>query len=69
MDLRKPRVTAIFKIRSEILRAAREYLLSQAFVEIQTPKISASGTEGGTELFPLSYFEREAFLAQSPQLY
>ena len=69
MDIRKPRVTAIFKIRSEILRAAREYLLSQAFVEIQTPKISASGTEGGTELFPLSYFEREAFLAQSPQLY
>ena len=69
MDLRKPRVTAIFKIRSEILRAAREYLLSQAFLEIQTPKISASGTEGGTELFPLSYFEREAFLAQSPQLY
>ncbi len=69
MDIRKPRVTAIFKIRSEILSAAREYLLSQAFVEIQTPKISASGTEGGTELFPLSYFEREAFLAQSPQLY
>jgi len=69
MDIRKPRVTAIFKIRSEILRAAREYLLSQAFVEIQTPKITASGTEGGTELFPISYFEREAFLAQSPQLY
>ncbi|NYT03985.1 MAG: aspartate--tRNA(Asn) ligase [Candidatus Methanofastidiosa archaeon] len=69
MDIRKPKVTAIFKIRSEILRAAREYLLSQYFVEIQTPKISASGTEGGTELFPLSYFEREAFLAQSPQLY
>ena len=69
MDIRKPKVTAIFKIRSEILSAAREYLLSQSFVEIQTPKISASGTEGGTELFPLSYFEREAFLAQSPQLY
>ncbi len=69
MDIRKPKVTSIFKIRSEILRAAREYLLSQSFVEIQTPKISASGTEGGTELFPLSYFEREAFLAQSPQLY
>jgi len=69
MDIRKPKVTAIFKIRSEILRAAREYLLSQAFVEIQTPKITASGTEGGTELFPISYFEREAFLAQSPQLY
>ena len=59
---------AIFKIRSDILTAAREYLLSQAFIEIQ-PKISASGTEGGTELFPISYFEREAFLAQSPQLY
>lgn len=69
MDIRKPKVTAIFKIRSEILRAAREYLLSQAFIEIQTPKITASGTEGGTELFPISYFEREAFLAQSPQLY
>lgn len=69
MDIRKPKVTAIFKIRSELLRAGREYLLGQGFIEIQTPKISASGTEGGTELFPLSYFEREAFLAQSPQLY
>lgn len=69
LDIRKPKVMAIFKIRSDILTAAREYLLSQAFIEIQTPKISASGTEGGTELFPISYFEREAFLAQSPQLY
>jgi len=69
MDLRKPEVMAIFKIRATILEAVREVLLGQKFVEVNTPKIVATATEGGTALFPMEYFERPAFLNQSPQLY
>lgn len=69
MDLRKPEIAAIFKIRSKILSAGREFLINNGFIEIHTPKIIASASEGGTELFPISYFDREAYLAQSPQLY
>jgi aspartyl-tRNA synthetase len=69
IDLRKPEVQAIFKIRSAVLAAAHEYLRSQHFLEVHTPKIIASSSEGGTDMFKLRYFEKEAFLAQSPQLY
>ncbi|HIE34033.1 MAG TPA: aspartate--tRNA(Asn) ligase [Candidatus Altiarchaeales archaeon] len=69
MDIRKPEISAIFKIRSKILQAARKFLIENGFIEITSPKIIASASEGGTELFPISYFDREAFLAQSPQLY
>jgi aspartyl-tRNA synthetase len=69
IDLRKPETQAIFKIRSAVLAAAHEYLRSQHFLEVHTPKIIASSSEGGTDMFRLRYFEKEAFLAQSPQLY
>ena len=69
IDLRKPETQAIFKIRNAVLAAAREYLGSQCFLEVHTPKIIASSSEGGTDVFKLHYFEKEAFLAQSPQLY
>jgi aspartyl-tRNA synthetase len=69
LDLRKPETQAIFKIRSAVLAAADEYLRSQQFLEVHTPKIIASSSEGGTDMFKLRYFEKEAFLAQSPQLY
>jgi aspartyl-tRNA synthetase len=69
IDLRKPEVQAIFKIRDAVLAAADEYLHSEHFLEVHTPKIIASSSEGGTEMFKLHYFEKEAFLAQSPQLY
>jgi nondiscriminating aspartyl-tRNA synthetase len=69
IDLRKPQTQAIFKIRNAVLAAAHEYLRSQSFLEVHTPKIIASSSEGGTEMFKLQYFEKEAFLAQSPQLY
>lgn len=69
IDLRKPEKQAIFKIRTAVLAAAHEYLQSQQFLEVHTPKIIASSSEGGTDMFKLRYFEREAFLAQSPQLY
>ncbi|NLU03383.1 MAG: aspartate--tRNA(Asn) ligase [Methanothermobacter sp.] len=69
LDLRKPSVSAIFKIKSRMLQSFRVFLEEQGFLEINTPKLVASATEGGTELFPITYFEREAFLGQSPQLY
>jgi len=69
MDVRRPEVAAIFIIRSKIQEAFREYFLSNDFIEINTPTIIAAASEGGTNLFPLSYFEREAYLCQSPQLY
>ncbi|MFQ6051742.1 MAG: aspartate--tRNA(Asn) ligase [Candidatus Hydrothermarchaeota archaeon] len=69
MDLRRIETQAIFKIRDETLDTIRRFLRKEGFLEVNTPKIVASATEGGTELFPISYFEREAFLVQSPQLY
>ncbi|WP_456395077.1 aspartate--tRNA(Asn) ligase [Thermococcus sp.] len=69
IDLRKPEIMAIFKIRSSVFRAVREFFHREGFIEIHTPKIIATATEGGTELFPMKYFEKDAFLAQSPQLY
>ncbi|MFC4247511.1 aspartate--tRNA(Asn) ligase [Natribaculum luteum] len=69
LDLRKEEIQAIFEIRAEILRAARERFREFDCTEINTPKIVATGTEGGTELFPITYFGREAFMNQSPQLF
>jgi len=69
MDVRKPEILAIFKIRSALLFSVREYLREKGFLEVNTSKIVATATEGGTELFPISYFDREAFLNQSPQLF
>ncbi len=69
LDLRRPEGQAIFEIRSVVLEALREEFRSFAATEINTPKIVATGTEGGTELFPITYFGEEAFMNQSPQLF
>ena len=69
LDLRKDEVKAIFEIRAEMLRSVREAFRDFGCTEINTPKIVATGTEGGTELFPITYFGREAFMNQSPQLF
>lgn len=69
LDLRSKRNEAIFKIRGELLKATRSFLFEHNFTEITTPKIIGSATEGGTELFPIMYFDTEAFLTQSAQLY
>ena len=69
MDTRRARTQAIFKIRHIVLQTIREYLSKDGFLEITTPKVVATATEGGTALFPITYFEREAFLNQSPQLF
>ena len=69
LDARKDDVEAVFKIRAEVLRAVREKFRDLGCSEINTPKIVATGTEGGTELFPITYFGEEAFMNQSPQLF
>jgi nondiscriminating aspartyl-tRNA synthetase len=69
LSLRHPKVNAVFRIQSTIAGAFREYLSRQGFTEIHTPKIVATGTEGGSNLFPIQYFEQQAYLAQSPQFY
>jgi nondiscriminating aspartyl-tRNA synthetase len=57
----------IFRVQAAILKHFRDYLSSQRFTEIVSSKIVASGTEGGTNLFEINYFDRVAYLAQSPQ--
>jgi len=69
LDARRPRISAIFKIRNAVQHATRNFFYENGFIEINTSKIVAAATEGGTELFPIAYFEKEAFLNQSPQLY
>ncbi|MEM4575887.1 MAG: aspartate--tRNA(Asn) ligase [Candidatus Nezhaarchaeales archaeon] len=69
VDLRKPRNMLIFKFQSALLRYIREFLNEKGFIEVFTPKLIATATEGGAALFPIAYFDMEAFLAQSPQLY
>ena len=67
--VRNPLEKAVFSIRNAVLKAAREYFEKNNFFEIHTPKIVAAGAEGGATLFELKYFERKAYLSQSPQLY
>lgn len=69
LTLRNEKVRSIFKIEAELCRAFREFLGRQEFTEIHSPKIVATGTEGGAALFKLDYFENTAYLAQSPQFY
>jgi aspartyl-tRNA synthetase len=69
LDLRRAHVGAMFTLRARVLQYGREYLISEGFKEINSPKIIASASEGGTNLFPMMYFDTPAFLSQSPQLY
>jgi nondiscriminating aspartyl-tRNA synthetase len=69
LALRNDAVGNVFRIQAALLRYFREFLTDNLFTEIITSKIVASGTEGGTNLFELKYFDRVAYLAQSPQFY
>jgi len=69
IDLRRNVLQHVFKTRSLVLKTIRDYFNDQNFVEINTPKMIATATEGGAALFPIFYSNKEAFLAQSPQLY
>lgn len=69
IDLRRTVLQHIFNVRSQILKTIRDYFYQNNFTEINTPKMIATATEGGAALFPIFYYNKEAFLAQSPQLY
>jgi nondiscriminating aspartyl-tRNA synthetase len=69
LDLTQESTLAVFKIQHTALQAARVFLLNKDFLEVHTPRIIASATEGGSELFSVKYFDQTAYLAQSPQLY
>jgi len=69
LDLRQPKHLAIFKIRSAFLQSAVNWFSEKGFIQINSPKIMAAGAEGGATLFSLMYFNKPAFLAQSPQIY
>ncbi len=69
IDIRNPRIQALFRIRHNAVRKMREFFEENGFVEVHTPVIQAAGAEGGATMFPLVYYEKEAFLRQSPQLY
>ena len=69
IDLRRNILQHVFKMRSQVLKSIRDYLYEKEFIEVNTPKMIATATEGGAALFPIFYYNKEAFLAQSPQLY
>jgi nondiscriminating aspartyl-tRNA synthetase len=69
LDMRNQKTASIFKLRSKVLASIRETLIKRKFIEINTPKIIGSASEGGADLFSLDYFGQQAYLAQSPQLY
>ena len=69
LDLRNQKTAAIFKIRHHVPASIRKTLAGKKFIEITTPKIIGSASEGGANLFSLDYFGKQAYLAQSPQLY
>ena len=69
LDLRTPTNQAIFRLEAGVGMLFRDYLTKQGFCEIHTPKIISAASEGGANVFKVSYFKGSAYLAQSPQLY
>ncbi len=69
LDMRNQKTASIFKLRHHVLQILRKTLAEKKFIEITTPKIIGSASEGGANLFSLDYFGKTAYLAQSPQLY
>jgi len=69
LDISQEKNIAIFKIQHTAVESIRDFLFERGFIEVHTPRIIASATEGGAALFSFDYFKKKAFLAQSPQLY
>jgi nondiscriminating aspartyl-tRNA synthetase len=69
ISLRNPKILSVFRLQSSILKLFAEHLRSEGFTEIKTSKLIGTGTEGGTGLFAVEYFDTKVFLAQSPQFY
>ncbi len=69
LDLRAPRNLLIFKVQTAAEHAMRSFWKSEGFIEVHSPKFMGSASESGAELFRVEYFDRHAYLAQSPQFY
>ncbi|MFZ5354810.1 MAG: aspartate--tRNA(Asn) ligase [Bacillota bacterium] len=69
LSLRNPKVNAVFKLQAVLSQAFADYLKNNGFTQVYTSKIVSEGTEGGTEVFEIKYFDSKAYLAQSPQFY
>lgn len=69
IDLRSPQNLAIFRIQSSVVQGMREYLIGQGFIQTFTPCLLEGISEGGSEVFPVVYFDRQAYLRQDPQLH
>ena len=69
LDLRNEKNLLMFKVQTTLINAMRDYVVKNNFVEIHTPKIISTASESGSEVFELKYFDRKAYLAQSPQFY
>ncbi|MGH2442396.1 MAG: aspartate--tRNA(Asn) ligase [Chloroflexota bacterium] len=69
VGLRFPKRRSVFRVYADLIAGFREYLIPRGFVEIHTPKLAGSATEGGANVFAMEYFGKQAYLAQSPQLY
>ena len=69
IDLRTEKNELLFKVQTELTRALRDFLLERNFIEIHTPKLIAAASESGADVFEVKYFDRKAYLAQSPQFY
>lgn len=69
LSLRNPRIHGVFHLQQEIIKCFRDFYRLNGFTEIQTPKLVAEGTEGGSEMFMVKYFNKRVYLAQSPQFY
>ena len=67
--LRQPKVQAIFKVQETVIDSFREFMKKNDFFEFQAPAITPATAEGGAEVFQINYFDKKAFLSQSPQLY
>ncbi|HRS47946.1 MAG TPA: OB-fold nucleic acid binding domain-containing protein, partial [Candidatus Paceibacterota bacterium] len=69
LDLRNPRNLKIFQVWTELEKGFRNYFNQNGFIQIYTPSLMSTSSEGGSEVFEVKYFDRKAYLAQSPQFY
>lgn len=69
LDLRHPRRRFMFEVQTTVEHAMRDFWRKEGFVELHSPKLMGSASESGAELFKVEYFDRQAYLAQSPQFY
>ena len=69
IDLRKHKYALVFKVWTLMEQAFREYWIERGYIEIHSPKLIATASESGAEVFEVKYFDRKAYLAQSPQFY